>query len=284
MTRSDVRGSNNNEQGFYGRDLLYRVRSGNLDREANDGTDRYVEKNSKPILVTLGSIFAVAIVALAISGLVGMSLHSLTPAKLPMDNVQDIETIHDDAMLLQDQDMVNAKLTEFRDLTGICPVVYTAYDEDWQEMFPSLEIYAEYLYYSNYNDLQHFVIVFSIPGSDAGMTARGEKPHYAFEIHQGKSTEAILGSILVGKFKSNIIENISNGSGFDGAVVNSMEMVRADAYGRMNPSTARRAVNLGIAFLPMVITVVFFTVWIVRVIRKYVRERKVERLAAVKKG
>ena len=74
MTRSDVRGSNNNEQGFYGRDLLYRVRSGNLDREANDGTDRYVEKNSKPILVTLGSIFAVAIVALAISGLVGMSL------------------------------------------------------------------------------------------------------------------------------------------------------------------------------------------------------------------
>ena len=59
MTRSNVRGTNNNEQTFYGKTLLYDVRSNNLDSMANDGTDLYVDKGHKHIFVTLASIFAV---------------------------------------------------------------------------------------------------------------------------------------------------------------------------------------------------------------------------------
>jgi len=56
-------------------------------------------------------------------------------------------------------------------------------------------------------------------------------------------------------------------------------VIASDADKRMNPTTTRRAVNLGLAFLPLLITMIIFTVVFIRTIVRYVKDKKSTRIA-----
>ena len=58
-----------------------------------------------------------------------------------------------------------------------------------------------------------------------------------------------------------------------------MVVIASDADKRMNPTTTRRAVNLGLAFLPLLITMIIFTVVFIRTIVRYVKDKKSTRIA-----
>ena len=276
MTRSNVRGSNNDEQMFYGKTLLYDVRSKNLDNMANDGTDLYVDKGHKHIFVTLASIFVVGIVAMVITGMVGLSLNSLTPLKRSSPNAA---VLNDNAMLMDNDPAVNRQLSEFQSVTGICPLVYTVYEDDWQKTCSNLSLYAEYL--SNYggDDFDQVVVVISITRSEAELLKQGQIPQYDIAVYRDQNTNAIFNTWLLWKFKSMVKESIKNGEGFDTAVINAFGYATSDADKRMNPTTTRRAVNLGIALLPMLITMIIFTVVFIRTIVRYVKDKKSTKVA-----
>ena len=276
MTRSNVRGSNNDEHMFYGKTLLYDVRSKNLDSMANDGTDLYVDKGHKHIFVTLASIFAVGIVAVVITFMVGLSLNSLTPLKRSSPNAA---VLNDNAMLMDNDVAVNKQLSEFQSVTGICPLVYTVYEDDWQKTCSSLNLYAEYLSSYGSDDFDQIVVVISISRSEAELLKQGQIPQYDIAVYRDQNTNAIFNTWVLWRFKSIIKESLRRGEGFGTAVTNAFGYATSDADKRMNPTTTRRAVNLGLAFLPMLITMIIFTVVFIRTIVRYVKDKKSTRIA-----
>ena len=69
---------------------------------------------------------------------------------------------------LDNTEGLEESLEEFEKKTGICPIVFAVYNEQWQTSYKDLEDYAYDLYVDNYDDEEHFVVVYSIGYGDAG--------------------------------------------------------------------------------------------------------------------
>jgi hypothetical protein len=116
-------------------------------KDPNDGTDRYLGSASlaKTNKYFARSIVITTIIALFVNFFLGVGL-KLSTTKLDSSEYL-LPVISDDAGVIADKTELDGLLSEYRELTGIVPVVYTVYEEDWKATGAnSLSQYALYKY------------------------------------------------------------------------------------------------------------------------------------------
>lgn len=261
---------------FLGRERYYEVAGRQLDQKTNDGTDDYIGTHSNSLGATLKAVIAVAIVAVTLTFMVALSLQSFTPVRLGGGG-RDVPIVYDDADIIEDEDTLRETLRQYYDLTGICPVVYTVYDEDWNDHVSSPEYYIYETYPDELNGERYMVLICSVPENKAEMAVQGQLTgsDYRWLALRGKNTKAIISSSAFKKFSNTLNENLGNGTEPGKAIGNTFSFATDEARSRMYPDNTARLVNLCLAFSPMVITVVVFAVIITVTIVRYNRERKI---------
>ena len=176
----------------------YRYRKGN-------GQYDYVYMRHAP---GKAEIITIVITFCAVIGLLGFSLvaimlsDKIAPEKLKGSYVSPDSHIEGYEYLDNTEDLEEA-LEDFEDLTGVCPVVYAVYNDDWED-YKDLEDYAYDLYVDNYDDEEHFMIVYSIDPEDAG--------DWYWESMIGDDTDDILTDSKVEKFGKALQKKLASGT------------------------------------------------------------------------
>ena len=112
-----------------------------------------------PKKASLSSIILIAVIGVFFFWIVGAGTWSDSPKKLN-SNAYYEPAVYDDIDIIKEDDALKATLAEYYGATGICPVIYTVYDEDWSsvnpeltETYENLETYAP-LAFSLANEIQ----------------------------------------------------------------------------------------------------------------------------------
>ena len=155
--------------------------------------DDYVYARSKPTRTSLASVIIVAVMAVIFIGASGAAVFSDRPRFLT-PKYSDEPAIYDDIGVIGNKTELLEEMKKYNGQTGICPVIYTAFDEQWNSKYENLEKYAYDVYVSNFSDEQHFVIVYSIPASRAEFGENGivTSSEFMWEAIQGDETDPII--------------------------------------------------------------------------------------------
>ncbi len=240
--------------------------------------DEYVYAGSKPQKVGLFSLIFVFL----FTGFVGYGTftsigskipHKLTPVyKSPAVHVEDkIDVFADDEELEQ-------ALGQFEEVSGICPVVYTVYNEDWTDGYADLESYAYSQYVDNYSDEQHFVIVYSIPEDQAEELASGELdvPDFAWEAVQGDETDPILTEGTFRHFARELQDMLEDGTDPGEALTEAFEDITGGIDDSLNLRSPLAVIDLAFKLMPLIIVVLILGAAVVLITRQFIKDRNTE--------
>ena len=238
--------------------------------------DEYVYARRMPDKTGITSVIVYALFGafLVIMALLGS--HPEFAEKLNAE-YSDEPAIHDNIGVINNADELQKTLNDYCYTTGICPVLYTVYDEDWNDDYADLEDQAFATYVNNYSDEQHFVIVYSIPKAQAEGVKDGSitVPDYSWEAVQGDDTDALITESVFKKFGKTVQRELEAGEGpgeaFDSAFAESTETLVKE----MNPNTMRRVDKMISAYTPLLIILVFVIPMIALMVRSYIKDRGV---------
>lgn len=240
--------------------------------------DEYIYASAKPqktsplvlvILAIFGGIFGYGTFA---------SIKDEIPVKLrPVYDAPDTH-IEDGIGVIDNEDDLEEALCGFEDVTGICPVVYTVYDEDWQDGYTDLESYAFDAYVDNYDDEQHFVIVYSIPEDQLADFNSGdlEVPDFAWEAVQGDETDPILTEGMFRHFSKEFHNRLENGVRPGEAFQEAFEVITRNADETLNLKSPLSVVSMAFKCMPFLAVVAFFGLAFFLVIKQFIRDKGVE--------
>ena len=246
-------------------------------RHYTDGRpDEYVYARRMPNRTSLSSVLIFTFVgALFIfAGIFG--IESEFPRKLTPEYI-DEPSVYDYIGVIDNADKLQKTLDDYCDTTGICPVIYTVYDEFWNSDYADLEDYTFATYVNYYSDEQHFVIVYSIPMAQAEGVMDGSitVPDYSWEAVQGDDTDPLITESVFEKFGKTVQRKLEAGEGpgeaFDSAFAESTVKL-AD---NINPSGFRKVVSFISAYTPFLIILAIFVPMIFVTIKNYIKDRSV---------
>ena len=270
--------------GFYGGPLhsingrRYRYLPGSKIRldDPNNGTDNYINALSKAKKAFRNSMIATTIIAVLVIGLLilGTSPYMAVTAisAYPYKPV-----INDDAGVIKNSGDLEKAMNDYSSLTGICPVIYTVYEESWKDNYHGvLEDYALNRYLQNFSDESRFVIVLSVPESEAKAFSEGSGQITNFKLGaaQGNYTDRLLTTSVYNRFKKVFENDIKKGYLGEDALEHAFKFAYDNAYNKINPSAARQVLNLLIAYHPLVIAIVVFAIVYIVMIRRFIKEKK----------
>ena len=261
-----------NDFRFLGPERYYHVAGRQLDERTNDGTDNFVNVQGNDEKTTFGSIIAVGIVAIAITGLVCLACRPKAAEKLYSGVLAPV--VSDEAGIIGNDESLKTTLDEYLDLTGVCPAVYTVYEEEWKSDYDDLQAYTLHKYADNFTDMQHFVIVCSIPENEAKLIGQGEsvEAHYEVFAINGVSTNAFISDSDLNRFRNLLSEDLRNGSEPSVALEGAFRYAIKDADTKLHPYSGS-FFKLFLTFLPVLIVTIIFIVVLVMVSRKYKKDR-----------
>ena len=248
------------------------------------GLDEYVYATSRPQKTGIVSIIFTAVIGLFFFMGVGLSTRSETPKKLNSYDFYE-PAVYDGIDVIEDKAALTSTLNEYYSITGICPVIYTVYDEEWSNINPELnhtyadlETYAYCKYVDNFSDEQHFVIVYSITKSDAELVKSGKitVPNYQWEAVQGDDTDYILTEGMFRVFGKKVQNDLEAGKGPGQAFENAFRFAIGDAESRLQPLSFSNVFSRIGSLFPMLIVAAFFIPILIMSIRKYINDRDVE--------
>ena len=256
--------------GCYGRVFLgTRYYAGSRIRkdDPNDGTDRYLGSASlaKTNKNFARSIVITTIIALFVNFFLGVGF-KLSTTKLESSEFME-SVISDDAGVIADKTELDGLLNEYRELTGIVPVVYTVYEEDWKATGAnSLSQYALYKYMALTSDERHFVIVYSVPKDN---TSNANK----IAAVQGNETDDIITTAMYWKFLGTVKLGTLKGDDPGKALCSAFSFAVKDANVKLNPTFGNKILTL-FDNIPLMISLLAFLVIYIVLITRYVKERK----------
>ena len=255
-----------------GPERYYAVAGRQLDEKTNDGTDGYIKEQSKPLKITLITLAALTILALAIIVPIWRGTFVNAPFKLSGNYTP---AVYDDAGLISNMEPLTETLNEFYDLTGICPVIYTVYDEDWENDYYDVKTFTNQTYLDNFKDGKHFVVVFSVKKDEADQFRQGnlDNLEYTWASIKGKSTNGFFTSHMIYQFVNTVETDRVKGQSCGVAINDAFQVAVEDAQGRIITSLGGKIKYCIVDFLPLVIVLVVFAVIFIIVIRKYRKEK-----------
>ena len=229
-----------------------------LRHHRNSGLDEYVYASSKPRRANLSSII-ILIIFFAIFALgIGASTFNDMPKRL--NGLYDNPAVHDDIDVIKDDEALTQTLKDYYVLTGICPVVYTVYDEQWSSRNPNLDViyedletYTYFKYVDNFEDEKHFVIVYSVPMEGQELYEQGkiDVPDYSWEAVQGDDTDPIITESMFRKFSNIVQVNLEKGRDPGKAFEAAFEYAFENAESKLNPSVGSWIANSLSSMFPL---------------------------------
>ncbi|MDO5559893.1 MAG: TPM domain-containing protein [Oscillospiraceae bacterium] len=108
--------------------------------------------------------------------------------------------ISDGAGVIDNDTQLEKTLKNFESTTGICPYIITVSDSDWDQDYGYLEDYAYTLYLENFDDEQHFLIVYSEPDN----VIFDNFADWSWEGIQGDDTDPIITEEHFSKFQRDL--------------------------------------------------------------------------------
>ena len=250
----------------------------------NSGLDEYVYANSKPQKGGLSGIIFLGIFGAIFTFIIGAGTHSALPRRLNSP-IMYVPAVYDDAGLIDNDEELTETITEYYSATGICPVIYTVYDEEWNGMAPGLtesyedlETYTFCKYVDNFSDEQHFVIVYSIPEADAKALSEGRitVPNYSWEAVQGDETDPIITEGFFRHMANRIQKDLESGLGPGVAFNNAFEYAVRDAEDTLNPFAFGNILKILRSAVPVLFVGAVFITMLVISIKRYIRDKDVE--------
>lgn len=242
-------------------------------RHYTDGRpDEYFYTNGRPQKVTISGIAFLGVFGVIFTSLMGIGLGSTVPKKLHEKYDRPDTRVYDTAGVIADEDELEEVLEEYNDTTGICPVIYTIYTEDYQSGYGNLEDYAYDKYVSSYSDEQHYLVVYAIPEDQVEpfLTREIEVPDFEFEVMMGDETDPIMTESIERSFVRNVQSNLDNGCEVGETFTETFKVVE---------KACDKAINSPFkisAFFPLIIVAAFFIIPIILMFRQYFKDKNME--------
>lgn len=262
--------------------------SGNRIEDPNDGSDRYLGKTSlaKAKKAFVRSMVITAVLAIVLTVFL-MIAFPLSAEKLAASESAK-PVICDNANIIADEEKLLGTLNEYRTLTGITPVIYTVYEEEWKTGdTSSFSEYAMKQYSNSASDETYFVIVYSVPKDEAGAIANGGIKNVTNKVRtvQGDLTYPILRAPTQWKFNGVLKFNSLTGANPGDALEKAFRFAISNAKNKLDNSAGSKLLTLLDNTPLMIAWIVFLAIFII-IIRKYVKEKKAgcEQLLSDKKS
>ena len=273
MTHVSDKKTNKEEFRFLGPERYYHVAGRQLDERTNDGSEYYLEEKSRHARTVLASVIAVSIVVTVLTGMICLASGPLTPLKR---NSMCSSEVKDSADIIVDDKVLQTQLDEYMRCTGICTVVLTAYDEDWDENYRELSDYAISCNSSAFSEQEYLIIACSISKNDVAALEQGQLfSGCDIVVLRGKNTGAIVTLPVKSKIGNTIKKDLKNGTGLDAALSDALDFAVSDADSRINPATERRWMNLVIGFVPIPIVIIVSIIAIIVTVKKFRQDKNV---------
>ena len=250
----------------------------------NTGVDEYVYARTMPQRSGLSGIIIIIVMALFFLGVTSMVIFQDKPRRL--NGLYDSPKVYDDANVIEDDDALTEKIEEYYVLTGICPVIYTVNDEEWNfrynenltHSYNDLESYAFFKYTDNFPDEKHFVIVYSVPKQSQRLYEQGQiaVPDYSWEAGQGDDTDLIITETMFERFGKTVQEDLEKGAGPGVAFEDAFEYAVKNADSKLNPTLGTSFLRVLTSSFPMLFSMGIFIPMIIMSVKAYKRDRNVE--------
>ena len=250
--------------------------SGNRIEDPNDGSDRYLGKSTlaKAKKAFVRSMVITAVLAIVLTVFL-MIAFPLSAEKLAAsENAKPL--ICDNADIIANEEKLLETLNEYHTLTGITPVIYTVYEEEWKTGDTSnFSEYTMEKYSDTASDETYFVIVYSVPKDEAGAAANGGIKNVTNKIRtvQGDLTYPILRAPTQWKFNGVLKFSSLTGANPGDALEKAFRFAISNAENKLDHSTGSKILTL-LDNTPLMIAWIVFLVIFIVIIRKYVKERK----------
>ena len=250
--------------------------SGNRIEDPNDGSDRYLGKSTlaKAKKAFVRSMVITAVLAIVLTVFL-MIAFPLSAEKLAAsENAKPM--ICDNADIIANEEKLLETLNEYHTLTGITPLIYTVYEEEWKTGDTSnFSEYAMEKYSNTASDETYFVIVYSVPKDEAGAAANGGIKNVTNKIRtvQGDLTYPILRAPTQWKFNGVLKYNSLTGANPGDALEKAFRFAIGNAKNKLDHSAGSKILTL-LDNTPLMIAWIVFLVIFIVIIRKYVKERK----------
>ena len=226
-------------------------------------SDEYVYANSMPRKTGLAPVIVLSLLGALFLPMIGRSVYEVCPKKI-VPAVTDIPEVYDGINVIEDDEKLTDTLTEYQELTGICPVVYTVYKESYEGY---LSDYTMNLYRNTYQDEHHFVIVYSVSASDTALVEEGKLDHANFNwtAVQGDDTDPYITKEMFNTFGEIVQEGLEKDDD-PGVVLNNAFRFAIEDVGN---NAMKRFTQVLVAFLPLVAVAGLFILILVILFRRY---------------
>ncbi|MCR5616664.1 MAG: hypothetical protein K6F83_00050 [Clostridiales bacterium] len=194
-----------------------------------------------------------------------------SPQKLEENYARPASRIIDNIDIIDNDSSLEKALEEYNDITGICPVVYTMYVEDYKDSYADLETFAYVKYLELFSDERHYLFVYAIPEGQAEDFRSGalKVPDYYWESMIGDDTDALYNEhAFVRKVQKGLEAGEKPGEVFEDAIRKMSE------YDKDLVSKKFRLQISGIVRFVLVLG--FFVVPLVFMIRNFRKEKDFE--------
>ena len=237
------------------------------------GRDEYVYSTSMPQKQGIGPLVIVGIMAAVFMGALFPAVTTSVPTKLKAHYL-DKPAVYDDIDVIKDDDALIKVLDEYQELTGICPVIYTTYNEKWDRNY-DLEAYTFEKYTDNFKDEEHWVFVFSIPESEKECYSADKPyvPHYSWEAVQGDDTDPFVSESMFRHFGIKVQNELEKGSDPGVAFTDAFKYAISAAESKLKPGSPARLANIISTVAPFLFIGGFFVFIIVLLVKNYKKEK-----------
>ena len=243
-------------------------------RHYNDGRpDEYIYSNGRPQKTSLGGIIGILLFGGIFSAMTFFSIKSSEPKKLEENYVRPDSYVIDNIDILDEEDDINEVLEQFNDNTGICPVIYTLYTEDYEGDYVDLESFAYNVYINNWPDEEHYLVVYAVPEDQVVAYKTGELdvPDYAYEIMMGDETDPVIPEEIEETVYNELYERFESGEDPDQVFIKTFESLIDKTDARLNSNR----ISL-MRFLPIAIVLLIFGIPVIAMIKAYNKDKHVE--------
>ncbi|MBO4449913.1 MAG: DUF4013 domain-containing protein [Clostridiales bacterium] len=235
--------------------------------------DEYVYANSKPGKTTLSSVIIITIMGLIFTLASGFAVYSDKP-KFIVPKYSDEPAIHDPIGAIDDREELLDLMKTYNKTTGICPVIYTVFDEEWNRDYDNLEKYSYDKYVSSFSDEQHYLIVYSVPVKAAEVGPDGilTSTEFKWESQLGDETDLILTESVADKIGKTIQKDLKAGKGPGKAFISGFKVAIASAENKLNPTPARAVINALKGATPLLLVLAIFVPLIILMYKSYKKD------------
>ena len=246
-------------------------------RYYSDGRpDEYVYATSKPTRTGVSALIILALMGIIFMGSTLFAAFTDRP-RFIAPVYSDEPSIHDVVGVMDEKDKEEllSLIKEYNKLTGICPVIYTTFDEEWNREYKNLEKFAFDKYVSNFSDEQHWVFVYSVPVDASEFHPGGivTSSEFKWEAIQGDETDPIITESAFKNIGRAIQKDLEAGKGPGPAFITGFNKAISSAENKLHPKPVAAVFGTIIKLVPFLLVAGIFIPLFIYCLKSYKKDK-----------